>query len=104
MKCVEVVVVYSSLSVVIVVFFVVFGVVSGVVFGVVFGVVGMSSLVHVDGLSGSKVLILAARVARLMHSGGSLMGVCGFWFVDGSDCVVVIIVVTVVVVAQRSTV
>jgi len=94
------------LSVVIVVFFVVFGVVIGVVFGVVFGVVGMSSLVHVDGLSGSKVLILAARVARLMHSGGSLMGVCGFWFVDGSDCVVVIIVVTVVVVAiaQRSTV
>jgi len=94
-KCVEVVVVYSSLSVVIVVFFVVFG----VVIGIVFGVVGMSSLVHVDGLSGSKVLILAARVARLMHSGGSLMGVWGFWVVDGHDCVIIIIIVAVIVIA-----
>jgi len=101
-----VVVVYSSLSVVIVVFFVVFVIVVGLVFGVVFVIVGMSSLVHVDGFSGSKVLILVARVVRLMRSGGNLMGVWGFWFVDGRDCVIVIIVVTVVVVAiaQRSTV
>jgi len=105
-KCVDVVVVCSSLSVVSVVFFVLFGIVIGIVVGVVFGVIGMSSLVRVDGLSGSKVRILAARVARLMHSGGSLMGVWGFWVVDGHDCVIIIIVVAVVVVAvaQRSAV
>jgi len=70
----------------IVVFFIVFGVVIGIVFSIVFGVIRMSLLVHVDGLcGGSKAQILAMRAARLMHGGGIVMGVWGFWAVDGHE-------------------
>jgi len=72
-------------------------------FGIMFGSIMMSSLLHVDGLRrGSKARILATRAARLMCSGGIVMGVWGFWVVDGHDGVIVVIfVVSAIVVAVK---
>ncbi len=69
-------------------------------FCIVFGVIGMSLLLCVDGLCRrSNAQILAVRAPRLMHGGGMVMGIWGFWVVDGLDGIIVIVIVAVIFVA-----
>jgi len=51
---------------------------------------------------GREAQILAARAARLMHGGGIVMGVWGFWVVGGQDVVAIIAVMAVSIVAVNS--
>jgi len=66
-------------------------------FCVVFGVIRMSSLLHVDGLCRrSDAQIQATRALRSVHGGGMVMGIWGFWIVDGLDGIIVVIVAVVI--------
>jgi len=69
-----------------------------IVVGIVFGFIMVSLLLHLNGVCrGSKAWMLATRAARLMHSGGIVIGIWGLWVVDGHDGIVIIVVAVIVI-------